>query len=103
MKEYKLKRGFKPESERIYSVLEECFPSEITREGDKFVTSYGVFSNLAVWIEEKKLAVDPVYDKSVTDDEVILDSNKRYRDFLLKATGYTAKERLKAAKKEVSK
>ena len=103
MQEYKLKRGFKPESERIYSALEECFPSEITREGDKFVTSYGVFSNLAVWIEGKKLAVDPVYDKSVTDDEIILDSNKIYRDFLLKATGYTAKERLRAAKKEVSK
>ena len=103
MQEYKLKRGFKPESERIYASMEECFPTEITREGDKFVISYGVFSSLAVWIEGKKLAVDPVYDKSVTDDEVILDSNKRYRDFLLSATGYTAKERLKAAKKEVSK
>ncbi|HJH31451.1 MAG TPA: hypothetical protein C5S50_04585 [Methanosarcinaceae archaeon] len=103
MKEYKLKRGFKPESERIYSVLDECFPSEITRDGDKFVTSYGVFSNLTVRIEGKKLAVDTVSDRSVTDDEIILDTNKRFRDFLLKATGYTAKERLKASKKETSK
>jgi len=103
MQEYKLKRGFKPDSERIYSVLKECFPSEITREGDRFVTSYGVISKLSAWIEEKKLVVDTVSDKTVTDSEIILDTNKRFRDFLYKATGYTAKERLKAAKKNVSK
>ena len=38
--------------------------------------------------------------KDVKDD-VILDTNKRYRIFLEDATGYTAKERLKMAKKEV--
>ncbi|MGP8321005.1 MAG: DUF5611 family protein [Methanosarcinaceae archaeon] len=103
MNKYKLKRGFKPESERIYSVLKECFPGEITRDGAKFVISYGVFSNMTVWIDDKKLAVDTVSDSSVTDDGIILDTNKRFRDFLLKATGYTAKERLKAAKKETSK
>ncbi|MBN2488444.1 MAG: DUF5611 family protein [Methanosarcinaceae archaeon] len=103
MQEYKLKRGFTPDSERIYSVLKECFPGEVKREGDRFVTSYGVISRLSAWIEGKKLAVDTVSDNSVTDNELILDTNKRFRDFLLKATGFTAKERLKAAKKEVSK
>ncbi|MGP8319785.1 MAG: DUF5611 family protein [Methanosarcinaceae archaeon] len=103
MNEYKLKRGFKPESERICSVLKECFPGEITLEGDKFVISYGVFSNLTVWIEGKKLAVDTVSDKSVTDNDIILDTNKRFRQFLLIATGYTAKERLKAAKDKIKK
>ncbi|OPY18608.1 MAG: hypothetical protein A4E23_01350 [Methanomethylovorans sp. PtaU1.Bin073] len=49
------------------------------------------------------MAVDTESDTTVTDDEAILDTNKRYRDFLYKATGYTAKERLKKAKEEVSK
>lgn len=35
------------------------------------------------------------------NDEVIMDTNKRYRVFLEEATGYTAKERLKKAKKDV--
>ena len=35
------------------------------------------------------------------NDEVIMDTNKRYRVFLEEATGYTARERLKKAKKEV--
>ncbi|SFM16268.1 DUF5611 family protein [Methanolobus profundi] len=103
MQEYKLKRGFKPEMDRIHECLEEAFPSEIKEEDGKFVTSYGVLSKITVWIEGKKLAVDTVADTTLTDDELILDSNKRFRDFLLGATGYTAKERLKQAKKEVSK
>lgn len=35
------------------------------------------------------------------DDNVIMDTNKRYRVFLVEATGFTAKERLKKAKKQV--
>jgi len=34
-------------------------------------------------------------------DDVIMDTNKRYRVFLEEATGFTAKERLKKAKKAV--
>ncbi len=103
MKEYKLKRGSTPDMDRIHECLTESFPSEVTKEDGKFVTSYGVLSSLTVWLEGKKLAVDTVSDTTLTDDELILDSNKRFRDFLLKATGYTAKERLKQAKKEVGK
>lgn len=86
-----------------HECLKEAFPSEIKEEDGKFVTSYGVLSKITVWIEGKKLAVDTESDTSMTDDELILDSNKRFRDFLYAATGYTAKERLKQAKKEVSK
>ncbi|TGC07042.1 DUF5611 family protein [Methanolobus halotolerans] len=103
MQEYKLKRGYTADMDRIYECLNESFSSEVKKEGDKFVTSYGILSSLTVWIEGKKLAVDTVSDTSVTDDELILDTNKRFRDFLYKATGYTAKERLKQAKKKVSK
>ncbi|MDD3042897.1 MAG: DUF5611 family protein [Methanosarcinaceae archaeon] len=102
MQEYKLKRGFTPDPERIYAVLQECFPSEITRNGDRFETSYGAMLKISAWIEGKKLSVDTVSDTSVTDDELILKTNSAFRTFLYEATGYTAKERLKQAKKAVS-
>ncbi|AKB19044.1 MULTISPECIES: DUF5611 family protein [unclassified Methanosarcina] len=101
MQRYKLKRGFKPEIDRIYSVMQECFPTEISRNGDHIETSYGAMSKITVWIENKMLFVDTVSDVTVKDDGTILQTNKVFRDFLLKATGYTAKERLKQAKKEV--
>jgi hypothetical protein len=101
MQQYKLKRGFKPEPDRIYQAMQESFPVEISRNGDRFETSYGAMSKITVWIENKMLCVETVSDKTVMDNETILQTNKAYRDFLLKATGYTAKERLKMAKKEV--
>lgn len=38
--------------------------------------------------------------KGIADD-VIIDTNKRYRIFLEEATGFSAKERLKKSKKAV--
>ncbi|WP_440953505.1 DUF5611 family protein [Methanococcoides sp. FTZ1] len=103
MQEYKLKRGFSPDIERIYEELEKCFPSGVMREGDKLLVSYGVITEMSVSMNGKKLVVDTVMDTSTGDDGLILDTNKRFRDFLQLATGYTAKERLKQAKKDVSK
>ncbi|MDD3248203.1 MAG: DUF5611 family protein [Methanosarcina sp.] len=101
MQKYKLKRGFKPEIDRIYSVMQECFPTEISQNDGHVETSFGAMSKITVWIENKMLFVDTVSDVTVKDDGIILQTNRVYRDFLLKATGYTAKERLKNAKKEV--
>jgi hypothetical protein len=101
MQQYKLKRGFKPDIERIYSVMQECFPTEISKNGKVLETAYGAMSSIKIWIENKMLCVDTVSDKTVKDDEIVLQTNKVFRDFLLKATGFTAKERVKNAKKEV--
>jgi hypothetical protein len=101
MQQYKLKRGFKPDIDRIYSVIEECFPGEISRNEGVLETSFGAMSKIKVWIENKMLCVDTVSDKTVTNGEIVLQTNKAFRDFLNKATGYTAKERIKNAKKEV--
>ncbi|CAJ38058.1 conserved hypothetical protein [Methanocella arvoryzae MRE50] len=100
--EYKFKRGFKPETERIKNVLEEVFQVEPQNDGDKLVIQYGAIKELKAWVENKKLFVETRSDLSVKDQDVILDTNKKFRDFLEEATGYTAKERLKMAKKEVS-
>jgi len=81
-------------------VLGKNFPAEIKEDNGKITINYGAFKRLTVWIDNKKLCVETEYNKDVKD-EVILDTNKRYRFFLEEATGYTAKERLAKAKKEV--
>ncbi len=76
------------------------FPAGIKEENGKCTLIYGAFKHLNVWVDKKKLCVETESIKDVPD-EVILDTNKRYRVFLEEATGYTAKERLAKAKKEV--
>jgi hypothetical protein len=81
-------------------VLKKNFPAEVKEENGKLTLSYGAFSRLAVWVDKKKMCVDSESGKG-TADAVILDTNRRYRVFLEEATGYTAKERLAKAKKDV--
>ena len=100
--EYSFKRGFKPELDRIKTALEEEFPTEIREEGGMLLLSYGALKSIEVSIAGKKLIVNTESSEEV-GDEMILDTNKRFRNFLEKATGYTAKQRLQQAKKEVSK
>ncbi|HUM80790.1 MAG TPA: DUF5611 family protein [Methanothrix sp.] len=100
--DYSFKRGFKPDLERIRSVLTEEFPTEITEAEGKLQLSYGALKSICIWIEGKKLNVTTESDSGAVD-QVVLDTNKRFRDFLEKATGYTAKQRLQMAKKDVSK
>ena len=100
--DYSFKRGFKPDIERIRSVLTEEFPTEITEADGKLQLSYGALKSICIWIEGKKLNVTTESDSGAAD-QVVLDTNKRFRDFLEKATGYTAKQRLQMAKKEVGK
>ncbi|MHC1576195.1 MAG: DUF5611 family protein [Methanosarcinaceae archaeon] len=101
MREYKLKRGFSPDIERMYTELSECFPSEIKKEDGKLITSYGALSKLSIWMDGKILVIDTVSDIEGVDDENVLDTNKRFREFLNRSTGYSAKERAKKAKKNV--
>jgi hypothetical protein len=99
---YPFKRGFKPDIERIRKALEEEFPWEIKEEDGKLLLSYGALKSIEVRIENKKLRVVTESAPGVADD-LVLDTNKRFRNFLEKATGYTAKQRLQMAKKDVSK
>ncbi len=99
--DYTFKRGFKPDIDRIKAVLEEEFPS-VREEDGKLVTSYGALKSITVWIEGKKMTVITEPDSDV-GDELILETNKRFRKFLEAATGYNAKQRMKKAKKEAQK
>jgi hypothetical protein len=100
--DYPFKRGFKPDLERIQKILEEEFKTEIKQDGDKLLLSYGALKSISVGINGKKLNV--VTESAIgASDIVAMDTNKRFRNFLEKATGYTAKQRLQMAKKEVAK
>ncbi len=100
--EYSLKRGFKPDIDRIKKALEEEFTSEIKLENGHLHTSYGALKSIEAWIEGKRLSVVTESAQGV-DDREVLDTNKRFRSFLVKATGYTAKQRMEMAKKDAQK
>jgi hypothetical protein len=99
--EYKLKRGSSPDINRIRKVLEEEFPGRIEQQEGRLSISYGALKRIDVWVEAKQLKVTTESQPGV-DDQITLDTNRRYRNFLEKATGYTAKQRLQMAKKAVS-
>jgi len=94
-----LKRGFRPDLERIQEALQEEFPGQISREGDDLHLSYGALKSITVRLDGMKMNVVTEANPEA-DDAEILDTNRRFRNFLEKATGYTAKQRLKIAKKE---
>lgn len=100
--DYSFKRGFKPDLQRIRKALLEEFPCDIKQEEGKLLLSYGALKSISVWIDGKKLNV-VTESASDASDDVAIDTNKRFRNFLEKATGYTAKQRLQMAKKEVTK
>ncbi len=76
------------------------FPAEIKEENGRLNISYGALARLTVGIDNKRLCVETEASNGANDN-VIMDTNKRYRVFLEEATGYSARERLKKAKKEV--
>lgn len=100
--DYSFKRGFKPDLERIQKALEEEFPAEIKQEDGKLLLRFGALKSICVSINGKKLTVTTESDIGASD-VAVMDTNKRFRNFLEKATGYNSKQRLQMAKKEVTK
>jgi hypothetical protein len=99
MMEYKFKRGYSADEQRILEVLKSCFPVEPEKVEKGYVISFGALKSMHVWIENKKLHVITESNRDANEEE-ILQTNKMFRDFLTKATGYTTKERIKMAQKE---
>jgi hypothetical protein len=87
----------------MVTALTEIFgisPQE--KEGGRFEISYGALEQLSVWAcgGGKTLCVESV-SRSDALDEMILETNRRFREYLERVTGYTARERVKMAKKKV--
>ncbi len=101
IQKYDFKRGFKKDSSnRVLNALKSCFETDITeREGHIFVLSYGALRKMTVEVGDK-LFVDSEADLNVSED-VMADTNKRFREFLWLATGYSSKQRAKKAQESV--
>lgn len=101
MQEYKIKRTVIKELEKnIKEQLTICFGVQPNEENNHFWIEYGVLDRLEVRLGDTKktLLVHTITKDGVTDDELILDTNRRFRKYLDAVTGYNSKERAKTMK-----
>lgn len=112
MQEYEVKRGnTKDLDDRIKSGFANIFQKEPELKDGHYIISYGSMKTLDVWAGEKNktVLVDTVTDEAVLalpdslSDGIILDTNKKFRQFLDLVTCFTTKERVKRAKKAAEK
>ncbi|MBP7410749.1 MAG: DUF5611 family protein [Methanoculleus sp.] len=102
MQEYQIKRGYtKDLAESMVQGLRDQFGLEPEVSGDgHYIVTYGALRRLEVWSGEKgkTLIIDTEADRNA-DDDAIIDTNRRFRNYLQQVTGYTAKERAKKTQK----
>ncbi len=100
MQEYPIKRGLtKDLPERIVTELKNSFGVEPTKSGEAYRISHGALKRLDVTpgAGGKSVIIDTESDKNASDD-VIIDTNKRFRKYLDAITGFSTKERVKRSK-----
>jgi hypothetical protein len=103
MQEYQVKRGHtKDLAGEVEKALAEGFGVRPEKGDRMYAISYGALERMEVRIVEsgRAIIVDTV-SKRDADEAAILDTNRRFRTFLDRVTGFTSKERVKRAKKAV--
>ena len=103
MQEYPIKRGLTKDLEaRAIAEIKNCFGKEAEKTVKGYRASFGALKRLDVTFGEgsKSVIIDTESDMKVSDD-VIMDTNKRFRKFLDAVTGFSTKERVKRAKTPV--
>jgi hypothetical protein len=101
MQEYPIKRThIKAFKENIALKLREHFETEPKESDGFYQISYGAINSMKVKAGEsgKTLLVTTVSRTDIEDEQVILDTNRRFRKYLDDVTGYSTKERVKKAK-----
>jgi len=100
MQEYPIKRGLTKDLEgRIVTELKNSFgvEPEKTQEGYRIRTGALLRLNVMIGADGKSVIIDTESDIHASD-EVILDTNKKYRKYLDAVTGFSTKERVKRSK-----
>jgi hypothetical protein len=100
MQEYPVKRGFTKDLDTRVSVeLKNCFGVEPEKTAKGYRIRSGALKRLDVSVnpDGKSVIIDTESDLSASD-EVIIDTNKRFRKYLDVITGFSTKERVKRAK-----
>jgi len=100
MQEYPIKRGLTKDLEaRAVAELKTCFGVEPEKTARGYRVKAGALRRLDVIIGtgSKSVIIDTESDITSADD-VIMDTNKRFRKYLDAVTGFSTKERVKRAK-----
>ena len=100
MQEYPVKRGLTKDLEtRIIAELKTNFGVEPEKTATGYRIKSGALKRLDVYVgpDGKSVIIDTESDLSASDD-VIIDTNKRFRKYLDVITGFSTKERVKRAK-----
>ena len=100
MQEYPVKRGLtKDLIERMSAEMKNHFGVAPMESGGTYQIRYGALKRLDVkaGAGNKTVIIDTESDMTVSDD-VIMDTNRRFRKFLDAVTGFSTKERVKRAK-----
>jgi hypothetical protein len=100
MQEYPVKRGMiKDIDARIVAELKNCFGVDPVKTEKGYRIIWGALKRLDVYEgkDKKSVIIDTESDISASD-EVILDTNKRFRKYLDAITGFSTKERVKRVK-----
>ncbi|MGI0150224.1 MAG: DUF5611 family protein [Thermoplasmata archaeon] len=99
MRDYELRRGVGKslEGDGLRKVAADLF-GQVQVDGQKVIVSYGALETMTAWTDGKRLFVETTM-KTGVPDQVATDTIKAFNFFLEKATGYSAKERGKRAKK----
>jgi hypothetical protein len=100
MQEYPVKRGFsKNLPVTMVEQLRECFETEPNQKDGHYQIRFGALKVLdaSLGADGKSVIIMTESDLTVSD-EVILDTNRRFRKYLDAVTGYSTKERVKKAK-----
>jgi len=100
MQEYPVKSGLTKDLDaRMVAELRNCFGGEPAGSGSGYRIRYGALKRLDVkaGAGNKTVIIDTESDMNVSD-EIIIDTNKRFRRYLDAVTGFSTKERVKRAK-----
>jgi hypothetical protein len=103
MQEFQVKRGHtKDLGGTVETSFIECFGVRPEGREGIYAISYGALSRMEVRIGEggKTVTVNTT-SRNDADEATILDTNRRFRTFLDRVTGFSSKERVKRAKKAV--
>ena len=103
MQEYPIKRGLTKDLEaRAVAELKNCFGAEPEKTAKGYRVRAGALRRLDVTIGpgSKSVIIDTESDIAAAD-EIIIDTNKRFRKYLDAVTGFSTKERVKRAKSVV--
>ncbi len=105
MADFDIKKGWLKniEGDGLKNLMEEVF-GNVSEEGGKFVSSYGIMERIEASIVSKTVLDITTANKDIDPTQIpdaeVLDSKRKLNEFAEKATGFDAKARMKRAQKK---